>query len=93
MCLAHEQSLSVWNEFQVYLLVESKLLVAFNFIVTSHGHGRPAPVARLVDPLSSIFFINRFNPLSDHGLVGNSSRKCFAPSRFVSFKNFITTLS
>jgi len=30
-------------------------------------------------PVSSIFFINRFSPLSDHGFIGNSDRKRFAP--------------
>jgi len=36
-------------------------------------------LVRSVDPVSSIFFINRFSPLSDHDFVGNSHRKRFAP--------------
>jgi len=45
-------------------------------MLTSHRtvRGRPAPVARSVSPVSSIFFINRFSPVSDHGFVKNSDR-------------------
>ena len=77
-------------------LVKSKLLNAIDVIVTSHGAwqtGTCCPFGWPVDPLSSIFFINRLNPLSDHSFVGNSDRKRFAPSRLVSYRNFITTLS
>jgi len=55
--------------------------------------GRPAPVAWAVEPVSSIFCINRFNPLSDHHLDGNSVRKCFAPYSLFSLRNFIAILS